>query len=583
MRGRSKLVPAVLAVLCCAVVAQAANQPNDPPEESSNSEVAAPAFDPVAMLASAGDEATRTHVAREILRRFTTDTGHAIAQPWLAEDPAAALRLLHDTAENQAQNEALATALIRGLRSTTAEGEARWSFEGVSSDARTTCLSILSRSLEPASCEALVAWLEASNNGQRRAVAQALVTMTGREELGADPEAWRQWLGRHKHLTELAWRTMLAESVRSRGQRLASRERDLVTRLTELSRRLYAALPAAERPAVLASMLADAEPSLRLLGTELLLRDLERGVTPGPEVAAALTNLLEDPQAQIRQAAAVLVDRIVPEGSAARLSVALRKETEPDVAAVMLRAFRRSPDAAAIDAVLRWLEHGEPTRTGAMRAILSLLESGFTPTPEQTSRILAAADPEQSTALIPSAVAVLARLGGDDGLIAVRSLLYTDRPDIRRAAADALLPEPAYVEDLLVASEADPALLQRAADAVARHKPWSQYLSRVATMELRTPTDASAPEPLPITSGLARMTPASERLAAAQELSRRPMAVKAILGTPTREMFIEGPAGDREYAHARGLLKLPDPKPEPEAIEPAETEEMPEPEAEPGG
>lgn len=568
-------MPAVLALLWCASGSQAALQPLGESQGGSNSEVTTPAFDPVAALASAADETAKSQAAREVLRRFAADTSLVVARQWLAEEPAASLRLLSNTAEGRVEAEALSAALVRALRVAGENSDARWNFGGMSNDARASCLAILSRSFEPASCEALVAWLEASTNGQRRAVAQALITMTGREDLGTAPEAWRQWLTRHQHLPELAWRTTLAEGVRRRADRLVQRERDLLARVTDSSRRLYAALPPAERPAVLASMLADAEPAMRLLATDLLLRDLERGVPPGPEVATALVALLEDSQAQIRQAAAVLVDRIVPEGSASKLSVALRKETEPEVAAVMLRAFRRSPDAAAIDAVLRWLEHGEPTRTGAMRAVLSLLESGFTPSQEQTSRILAVADPNQPTALVLSGVAVLALLGGDEGFAAVRSLLFADRAEIRRAAADALLPLPASLDDLLAAAEADPALLQRAADAVARHKPWSQYLRRVATIELGTPTDASAAEPLPITSDLARFMPASERLAAAQELSRRPLAVRAILGAPTREMFNEGPAGDRAFARARALLNLPEPEPESEANDPAEPEQPP--------
>jgi len=553
-------------------------QPVGEPSSGSNSEVATPEFDQVAFLASATDEAARAQAAREVIRRFASDARLSVARQWLVEEPAETLRLLSGTTEGLAEAEALAAALVRTLRASDKSGDVRWSFDGVSNDARAWCLLILSRSLEPDSCEALIAWLEASTDGQRRAVTQSLVAMTGREDLGTAPEAWRRWLTRHKHLPELAWRTALAEGVRRRADRLAQRERDLLTRVTDSSRRLYVALQPAERPAVLASMLADAEPAVRVLATDLLLRDLERGVTPDPEVAAALTALLEDSHAQIRQTAAVLVDRIVPEGSAARLSVALRKETEPEVAVVMLRAFRRSPDAAAIDAVLRWLEYGEPTRTGAMRAVLGLLESGYSPAPEQISRILAVADPNQPTALVPSGVAVLARLGGDQGLVAVRLMLYAGRPEIRRAAADALLPLPDSVGDLLAAAEADPALLQRAADAVVRHEPWSQYLGRVASIELRTPTDASAVEPLPITSTLALLMSASERLAAAHALSHRPLAVRAILGTPTRDMFCEGPAGDREFAQARELLDMPEPEAESEAetTEPFESQQPPE-------
>ncbi|UYV11380.1 MAG: hypothetical protein NCW75_08695 [Phycisphaera sp.] len=580
-------MPAVLVVLCCAPTTHAALQPVGESRGKSNSEIATPASDPIAVLASAADEPARLQAAREVLKRFATDSGLSVARSWFAEEPAASLRLLDATAEEQSDAEALAGALVRTLRVDGENGDARWSFDGISSDARSACQRILSRSLEPASCEALIAWLEASTNGQRRAVAQALMAMTGREDLAASPEAWRQWFARHQHLPPLAWRTMLADGVRARAERLAERERELLARLTDSSRRLYAALPASERPAVLASMLADAEPAVRLLATDLLLRDLERGVLPSPEVAAALIALLEDPQAQIRQAAAVLVDRIVPAGSAPRLSVALRKETEPEVAAVMLRAFRRSPDAAAIDAVLRWLEHGEPTRTGAMRAVQSLVNTGFTPTPDQTERILAIANADESTAWVPSGVAVLAQLGKEQGRTTVRSLLFSDRAEIRRAAADALAALPQHVEDLLVAAEADPALLQYAADAIARHKPWAPLLRRVALLELSTPTDGTALEPLPITSALARFMPVGERLAAAQELARRPLAVRAILGQPTRKMFVEGPAGDRAFAQARSLLGLPEPKsePTPETAAPPESSQPAEQPAEipPGG
>ncbi|MFI4882362.1 MAG: hypothetical protein ACIAQU_07230, partial [Phycisphaerales bacterium JB064] len=522
--------------------------------------------------AAATDDASRRVAAREVLRQFGADTALAVPRQWLAEEPAASLRLVSGAAEAQTETEALAAALVRTLR-TGENGESTWMLAGVTPDARAACLGIFSRSLEPVSCEALVAWLAASGNGQRQPVVQALVAMTGREDLGASHASWRQWLDRHKHLPPLAWRTLLAEGVQKRAERLAQRERELLNRLGDSTRRLYAALPPAERPAVLAAMLSDAEPTVRLTATDLLSRDLERGVSPTPEVSAALVSLLEDPQANIRQAAAVLVDRIVPEGSAAKLTVALRKETEPEVAAVMLRAYRRFPDAAAIDAVLRWLEHGEPTRAVAMRAVLSLLESGFTPSDDQAQRILATIDttmvPGQPSTMPPSAVPVLVRLGGADGVATVRSLLYADRAELRRAAADVLVLMPEAIDDLLVAAEADPALLQRAADAVAMHKPWAPLLRRIATLELRTPTDASAADILPVTAGLARLMSPQERLAAAQELTRRPFAVRAILGRPTREMFAEGAAGDKDYAKARSLLGLPEPTPDPAPSEPA--------------
>ena len=544
----------------------------DPPADAPGSSTV-PAFDPVATLAVAEGDEARRQAARGLLQRFARDPSLAVPELWLTEEPASSLRLLGEVAATQEDFEAVAAGIVRAMRVGGGnDGAGTRTLDAISADARTVCLAMLSRSNDPAVAELLVTWLESASPRDRGSVAASLAAMTGRSDLGDAPDAWRQWLMRHRHLPPIAWRAMLARGLRERAESLDQRERDLLRTLVETTRRLYAALPAADRPAALTRMLQDAEPAIRLAATDILLRELERGVQPSSEVSTAVVELLDDPQASIRQAAAVLVDRIVPEGSAVRLSVALRREQDPDVAAVMLRAFRRSPDATAIDAVLRWLEHGEPTRVAAMRAVLSLLEADFEPNAPQRDRVLARIDPQQSASLTPAGVRVLARLGGRPGLEIVRSLLFAARPEIRRAAADALLPLGEFVDDLLHAAEADPQLLQRAADAIAMHKPWAASLRRVALLESRSPTNGRASEPLPIAASLARLLSMQERLAAAQTLAGHPTAIRAVLGTPMREAFADGPAGDRDFARARFLLGLPEPEPEPQ---PAAAEETP--------
>lgn len=539
--------------------------------------------DPFRALAQAADEAARRVAARAALRSLA-EAAAPTAAAWLAEEPATTLRLLAGAAETQADAEALAGAVVRALRQGD-NGEAQWAFEPLTPDARAAALGVLARSQEAVSCQVLVAWLEQTPSAQRGPIAAALSTMTGRDDLAASPQAWRQWLGRHQHLPPLAWRGLLAEGLRQRAERLAQRERDLVARLAEGTRRYYAALPQAERPAAMTLLLADAEPAVRLLATDLLLRDLERGLAPGPETAAALVGLLDDPQAPLRQAAAVLIDRIVPAGSAARLSVALRREVEPEVATVMLRAYRRAPDPAAVDALLRWLEHGEPTFLPAVRAILSLLETGYTPSDDQRDRVRAALEPRDPALVQPAEVLVRVRLAGQGGPQTARAWLASDRPEIRRAAAEALSAFAEGVDDVLTAAADDPAMLQRAADAVARHKPWAPYLRRIARLEMNLPPDPAAAQPLPITASLAAFVPIGERLAAAQELARSPLAVRAILGQPQREQFPPGPTGDRAYARARSLLGLPAPEPPATTQEPAGTQEPdgPQEPVDPGG
>ncbi len=574
LRMRGVLPSVLVAVLAGAALgasqAETTASRVDPPLSD---DAPAQAFDPAALLASAADADARRQAAREVLQRFAADASLSLPQAWLAEEPAASLRLLDEAASSPEAAEALASAIVRASRPVDGLNGARVTAPAdMSSDARLVCLTLLSRSSDPAAAEVLVGWLESSPVDERSEIVDALVSMSGRADLGQSPEAWRQWLARHRHLPPIAWRSMLVDGLRTRAERLDQRERDLLRALVDSSRRLYAALPAADRPAALARMLADSEAAIRLAATDLLLRDLERGVAPAPEVSAAVVRLLDDPEADIRQAAAVLVDRIVPEGSAARLSVALRREANPDVAAVMLRAFRRSPDATAIDAVLRWLEHGEPTRVAAIRAVASLLEAGFEPSVEQRERVLAQIDPQNASALTPAGVHVLARLGDRADRDVLRSLLFSPRPEIRRATVEALLPDPAHVNDLLLAAEADPSLLQRAADAVAIHKPWAPSLRRVAMLEMRVPMDAQSAESLPITVALARLLPMPERLAASQTLVGHPLAIRAILGTPRREDFADGPAGDRDLARARSLLNLPERR-----AEPAESQAEPEP------
>lgn len=548
------------------------SEDRDPPADPPAATVA---FDVAGALSAAEGDEARRQVARGLVQRFVADASLAVPEPWLAEEPAASLRLIGQVAATQDESEAIAAAIVRAIRvAREGNGAAIRSLDTISSDARSACVSMLSRSNDPAAAEVLVSWLESAPPSQRAPVVAALVAMTGRADLGESPDAWKEWLTRHRHLPPIAWRALLARGLRERSQLLDQRERDLLRALVDTTRRLYAALPADDRPATLARMLKDAEPAIRLAATEILLRELERGVQPSSEVASAVVGLLDDSQASIRQAAAVLVDRIVPEGSAARLSVALRREQDPDVAAVMLRAFRRSPDATAIDAVLRWLEHGEPTRVVAMRAVLSLLDAGFVPTEAQRSRMLTQVDPQQTASLTPAGVQVLARLGGESGLDLVRSMLFASRPEIRRAAADALLSRAQFVDDLLLAAEADPHLLTRAADAIATHKPWAAPLRRVARLEARSPSNAQTSDPLPITSSLARVLPMPERLAAAQMLLGHPVAIRAVLGTPARDQFADGPAGDKDYARARFLLNLPEP--EPEQAPPSEMPEEPE-------
>ncbi|MEQ8845727.1 MAG: hypothetical protein RIB58_12820 [Phycisphaerales bacterium] len=545
----------VLAWLAATGVVHASTQGTEPDRPLAVEAGAADPYDPIAALAAAGDEAARRQVARDFLRRISADASLALPRPWL--ESGSVLALMLESAEGRDEVESLVLAVLRALRPPNGDGQPTWDLRGLNAESRVRIVEVVSRSHTPAAVEALVEWMDQAEPSARGVIAQGLVTMTGREDLGQSASNWRAWLGRNRHLTPLAWRTMLVEGQRQRAERLAQRERELVARLTDATRRLYAASPAEQRPAVLASLLGDAEPALRTMGIEFVLRELERGVTPDPQVGAAVVSLLEDVRPSIRQSAAVLVDRIVPDGSAARLTVALRRETEPEVAAVMLRAFRRAPDASAIDAVLGWMEFGPPTSADALRAVAALLAGGFEPIDAQRGRILAHLDALDASTMPIAAVGVVLRLDEDRGAARVRAWLKAERVDLRRAAADALAAHPWAVEDLLEAARTDSVVLRHAADAVARHGPTAAGLGRIAQAELAQVGPDNPADALPETATLASFTPWAERIAAAHELRSEPLAVRAIVGDVERDAFDDGPAGERLYAAARRLLGLP--------------------------
>lgn len=546
----------LVAVLWCSSPVIAAAQPG----EAADSEPETPDY--AAALASAVDAGARKQVAFAFLRSIGEDSDEGLPAAWLAQQPAAAVRLLAETAQGQEQLESLVDALVRSLRSVPEDQPNALALGTLSPDASQAAIEILARSQRPRASELLIDWLAVAQRRDRASIVQALVAMTGRDDFGASVPAWREWLTRNRHLPPLAWRSMLLDGVRERAARLERRQRELTSRLAENSRRIYVVLPADQRSAYLVSLLNDGEPTLRSVGNELVLRELERGALPGPDVGAAVIGLLDDPVPALRQSAAVLVDRIVPEGSAARLTMALRRESEPEIAAVMLRAFRRSPDSAAIDAVLRWREYGPPTSEDALWAVVALLRNDFTPTGAQRERLLATIDPTRPAELSVAAVTVLDRLGGDAGREAIVELLTADRADLRRAAADTLAAYAWAVEPLLRAAAADPSLLPRAADAIVRHTPSAAFLVRVARIErghpVGEPTAGSGGAmALPMTTTLARLLPWGERIAAAFEMVDHPRVVQAILGNPIRSEFAEGPLGDEAFARAQALLSVP--------------------------
>jgi len=483
---------------------------------------------------------------------------------WITREDGVAIARLAAAADGEHDRTVrLARALLDALRD---GGDGGWRTRAVGRSAAPPVTAALGASLLPDAAACLVAWLDdplpaaadadqptpqrpSRSEASASALAHAaLVAMTGRDDLPADHAAWHAWLERRRYLPEARWYQALARDQADRARALAQRHAGALERMALMGRRLHAALPEGERRALVVELLGDGHAPLRRLGAELVSRALERGEMPQEDTVAAILSLLDDPQPELRQVGAVLVDRVAPPGSGARLADALRREHDPQAAAVMLRAFGREPNAIAADAVVRWLSHGPATRPAAARACLAMLDAGVDLGAQRTARALDALRTVPSHELASPALSLLLRLGDAADAHRVTTLLAHDQPAARLAAARALAAHPAFAPALLQAAASDPALLAHAADALlaAPRPPDAQALARVARIE--SAAGASGEH----TARVAARAALDQRLLAAERLADDPAAVLALLAGPGAEA--DQPAPPAQTARAALLV-----------------------------
>src|SRR5690606_16943483 len=123
--------------------------------------------------------------------------------------------------------------------------------------------------------------------------------------------------------------------------------------------------------------------AIRQLGLDLVERALDGSQRIAPEVASQIVVLLTDPSPDIRGRAALLLDRVRPEGAGAPVAEALLREKDPEVAGRLMLALRNWPTPVTRDVTLRWLTFDDPlVRRRAARAILAAVDAGVLSRPE---------------------------------------------------------------------------------------------------------------------------------------------------------------------------------------------------------
>lgn len=310
---------------------------------------------------------------------------------------------------------------------------------------------------------------------------RALIRLSGKDEFGGDLNRWSLWLGQVQWVSDAEWRRELAESLAARNDKLTrERDRAIERLLAELRHGYLAVQSSPDRSTMLADLLKDPQTEVRTLGLELATQELANARRLEPVVGMAAGRLLSDSSANVRRDAAALVAILAPADESARVLEALRGESDPEVAALLLRAAARWPDPALVPLALPWLESDSVSIPSACEVIDAVRSTWPQAVWQAAPRILAVLRevmPRSSSELtgevdqIPAAAArLLFVLGDDSDREHLTSHLAGEDPAARLAIASALATLPEAVDVVVAAAQTDPRLFAQAAQSVIEHR-----------------------------------------------------------------------------------------------------------------
>lgn len=302
-----------------------------------------------------------------------------------------------------------------------------------------------------------------------KAAFEALVRLTGRDDLGNDVEAWRRWLDDRSIMKPEEWQAELIRGITYRLDRLSNQERDATAKAVDGFRRLFMVAPYQDKSPLLAELLL-VDGELRNLAIELISRELAQGNQIGEVVGIAAIQLLEHEDPKVRAESARLIQTLSPPGAGIPVTDALVREVSPVAAAGLLNAAAKWPGVAVISPALRWLEFGAATRDSASKLLLALDTEGLLTSPVDRRRVAAALRAAGPNRLTTEGVRLIIRMGNDDDRDSVAGLLTNGQRDLQAAAATELSRRPEFFDRVIAAAERDPALYQSAVTAAINHR-----------------------------------------------------------------------------------------------------------------
>lgn len=311
-------------------------------------------------------------------------------------------------------------------------------------DKRMAAINVLGRTGdELQAVAALIQLVQNDSPTIRDAALEALSRATGVRQ--ANPAAAVDWWKSRESLTPLQWLREVNERRITEIGRLREERDVLSTRLVAAYRESYLQTAEAERPQKLLTFLTDPAKEARRLGLDLVNALITDRKDVGQEIKNRLIDMIHDPDAGIRSAAAVMVGDLRVGGALSKLVEALSHESEYSVRVAQISALGRLDDSKAVDVLMERLRDDVPEVVGEAAQALSRIarrgNSDVRLIAEVANALLASVDrlPAANDELCEKFLDAMGRIGSEKFRDFIVRNMRADRSlRIRRAAINAL-------------------------------------------------------------------------------------------------------------------------------------------------
>ena len=210
----------------------------------------------------------------------------------------------------------------------------------------------------------------------RNVAADALVDMTGLQQIGRDVQQWNAWWAVNANQPDREWETA---QFRNRAAHYAQVKREferLSGAIADLLTADFRRAPDAQRSEMVLGWLKSSESLVRVVAARIVKEQKLNGERIPPLVIEQLRGMIGDSSIEVRNEAILALGAINDAASVNPLLAQLAVETEPDIKIVIASTLARLGQVKAVDALLLLL-NGPVTRVAeaAGEALRDLGES----------------------------------------------------------------------------------------------------------------------------------------------------------------------------------------------------------------